>query len=221
MPRLKRRSVCETERSEKMMVSFEWGSELPRLSARRVDLRWLTPEDAPAILSIFGDPEVMRYWSSPPLQDLAAAKELIDEIHDHFRSRRLFQWGICLRETNEVIGTCTLLEVSMAHRRAEVGFALRRSDWGRGLATETVETLIAFSFETLNLHRLEADADPDNQRSLAVLERQGFRREGYLRERWHHLGELRDTVFLGLLRREWSRRIPDGRIEPVLSGGDI
>lgn len=148
----------------------------------------------------------MRFWSSPPLKDLAAAQELIEEIHGFFRSRRLFQWGISLRETNEVIGTCTLLDVSMEHRRAEVGFALRRHHWGKGLATEVMDTLIAFAFETLDLHRLEADADPDNKRSLLVLERQGFRREGYLRERWQHLGEVRDTVFLGLLRREWSRR---------------
>ncbi len=188
------------------MGSFEWGSALPTLPAPRVDLRWLTTEDAPAILAIFGDPEVMRFWSSPALKDRAAAMQLIEEIHGFFRSRRLFQWGICLRETSEVIGTCTLLDISMEHRRAEVGFALRRDQWGQGLATEALDTLIAFAFETLDLHRLEADADPHNERSLLVLERQGFRREGYLRERWHHLGEVRDTVFLGLLRREWSRR---------------
>lgn len=186
------------------MIPFEWGDELPTLPAGRVDLRWLTPEDAPAILSVFGDPEVMRFWSSPPLTDLTAAKELIEEIHGFFRSRHLFQWGICVSATSEVIGTCTLLGVSMDHRRAEVGFALRRNAWGRGLATEALQTLIDFAFQTLDLHRLEADADPDNERSLAVLERQGFRREGYLRERWHHLGQVRDTVFLGLLRREWS-----------------
>ena len=188
-----------------MAVSFQWGTELPALAARRVDLGWLTSEDAHAIFEIFGDPEVMRFWSSPPLPDLVAARALIEEIHEHFRARRLFQWGIRLRATHEVIGTCTLYELSMEHHRAAIGFALRRSAWGQGLATEVLDTLIAFAFETLDLHRLEADVDPDNQRSLATLEPQGFRREGYLRERWHHLGEVRDTVLLGLLRREWTR----------------
>lgn len=187
------------------MTAFEWGDELPRLSGCRLDLRWLRPEDAPAILSIFGDPEVMRFWSSPPLQDLAAAAALIDEIHGLFRSRQLFQWGICSREDGAVIGTCTLYNLDLAHRRGEIGFALRRSAWGQGLATEAVEVLIGFSFERLGLHRLEADADPQNAGSLRVLERQGFRREGYLRERWHHLGQVQDAVFLGLLRREWTR----------------
>ena len=103
-----------------------------------------------------------------------------------------------------MIGTCTLYEMSLEHHRAGIGFALRRRQWGQGLATEVIGALIGFAFETLGLQRLEADVDPDNHRSLATLERQGFRREGYLRERWHHMGDVRDTVLLGLLRREWT-----------------
>lgn len=103
-----------------------------------------------------------------------------------------------------MLGTCTLFNVDLAHRRAEVGFALHRDAWGRGLATDALGALIEFSFQALDLHRLEADVDPKNERSLRVLERLGFQREGYLRERWHHLGEVHDGIFLGLLRREWS-----------------
>lgn len=193
-----------------MMSSFEWDRELPRLAGRRVDLRWLAPGDSPAILATFGDPAVMEFWSSPPLQDLDGALRLIEEIHELFLSRRLFQWGICLRETNEVIGTCTLFNLNRAHRRAEVGFALQRRAWGQGLASEAVALLFRFAFESLDLHRLEADVDPKNERSLRLLERQGFRREGYLRERWHHLGKLHDAIVLGLIRREWSGALAAG-----------
>ena len=188
-----------------MTSSFEWGDELPRLAGRRLDLRKITRQDAPEILTIFGDSEVMKFWSSPPLEDLAAARELIEDTQRLFDTRQLFQWGVCSRDTNKVFGTFTLFHVDPAHRRAEVGFALARGEWGRGLATEALETLIGFSFETLDLSRLEADADPQNERSLRLLERQGFRREGYLRERWHHLGNVHDGVVLGLLRRQWSR----------------
>ena len=184
--------------------SFQWGDKLPTISGSRLTLRWLTKHDAPAILTIFGDPEVMKFWSSPPLENLPAATKLIDEIHDHFFSRRLFQWGIALRETDELLGTCTLFHLDQTHRRAEVGIALATRAWGRGLATEALGLLLRFAFETFDLHRIEADVDPRNERSLRLFERQGFRREGYLRERWHHLGELHDTIFLGLLRRQWS-----------------
>ena len=183
---------------------FGWGDELPALSGRKVDLRSLREDDAPALLDIFGNAEVTKFWSSPPLPDLAAARAAIADIHTLFTRRELFQWAVCTRDGGEVVGTCTLHHLESAHRRAEIGFALRRDMWGRGVASDAVTTLIGFSFDTLALHRLEADADPDNERSLRVLERQGFRREGYLRERWHHLGELRDGVLLGLLKREWT-----------------
>jgi RimJ/RimL family protein N-acetyltransferase len=185
-------------------MTFEWGHELPRVQGRRVDLRWLTRDDAPAMFAIFGDPDVMNWWSTSALERPAEALDLIDEIHELFATRRLFQWGVCWRETDEVVGTCTLLNHDPAHLRAEIGFALRRSAWGRGLATEAVQLLLDFAFGTLGLHRIEADADPRNERSLRLLERQGFRREGYLRERWHHNGEIQDAIFLGLIRSEWQ-----------------
>ena len=185
-------------------LAFEWGEALPTLAARRVSLRWLSEEDTPAIFEIFGDPEVMRYWSSPPLRDLAAARHLIAEIHHHFHARDLFQWGVALHPTGRIVGTCTLHAVSAEHRRAELGFALARASWGQGLASEVLHTIIPFAFDTLGLHRLEADVDPANSRSLRLLEAHGFRREGHLRERWHHLGEMRDTLYFGLLRREWA-----------------
>jgi ribosomal-protein-alanine N-acetyltransferase len=200
-----------------MSSAFEWGNELPRLSGRRLELRALTREDAPAIFAIFGDPAVMKYWSSPPLQSLSEAAGIIEEIQSLFSARLGFQWGICLRETGQVLGTCTLFHLNEPHRRAEVGFALRQSSWGQGLASEALQLLIAHAFQTLGLHRLEADVDPDNERSLRLLERQGFRREGHLRERWHHLGQLRDAIFLGLLRHEWSGgfALSASRREPV------
>jgi [ribosomal protein S5]-alanine N-acetyltransferase len=173
-------------------------------------LRNLVESDVPALLRLFGDPAVMKYWSSAPLVDESEARALLHHIHEGFSSRSLFQWGFALRETGDLIGTCTLFHVDRAHRRAEVGYALRPHAWGRGLASEALSVLIAFAFGPLGLHRLEADADPENVRSLRTLERQGFRQEGYLRERWHHMGELRDAIFFGLLRSEWS----GGRLPP-------
>jgi ribosomal-protein-alanine N-acetyltransferase len=64
--------------------------------------------------------------------------------------------------------------------------------------------LLAFAFEELGLHRIEADVDPRNTASLQSVERLGFQREGYLRERWQVNGEIQDTVFFGLLRGEWE-----------------
>lgn len=185
------------------------GDKLPILRANRVLLRWLTAEDVPALFGIFSDPTVMRYWSSPPLEDEAAAAELLEEIHRFFREKTLFQWGVALEDGakangSTVIGTCTLLQMDTENRRAELGFALGRAYWGHGYMTEALHRLLDFAFGDLDLRRLEADVDPRNDGSLRMMERLGFEREGYLRERWVVGGEVQDSVLYGLLRRDWK-----------------
>jgi RimJ/RimL family protein N-acetyltransferase len=185
------------------MSILEAAERLPDLAGERVVLRWLTERDVPALHGVFSDPEVTRFWSWPAFEDRAQAAALLQEIHDCFRERSLFQWGIARRTDDLVIGTCTLARLDERHRRAELGFALARGHWGHGFAAEALPLVVGFAFETLELHRLEADADPRNERSLRALERLGFRREGHLRERYHQCGELQDALLYGLLRSEW------------------
>jgi [ribosomal protein S5]-alanine N-acetyltransferase len=156
------------------MTAFAWGDALPTLAATRVALRHLTQADAQDIFAIFSNAEVMRYWSSVPMTAIGEATAYIDHIHDSLRRRDLFQWGISDIDSHRIIGTCTLLSVAAPHERAEIGFAIARDCWGRGLAREAVTILIDFAFDRLRLHRLEADVDPRNDRSLRLLERLGF-----------------------------------------------
>lgn len=179
------------------------GDRLPTITAERVELRWLTEADVPALFDIFSDAEVARYWSSPAYEDVEAAAALLTEIHDYFRKGTLFQWGVALRQSDQVVGTCTLASVDALNRRAEIGFALHRRHWKNGYIAEALAVLFRYAFDTLQLRRIEADVDPRNAASIRTLERIGFQREGYLRERWWVAGEAQDSVLYGLLAREW------------------
>ena len=68
---------------------------------------------------------------------------------------------------------------------------------------QALEAVIDFAFNTLELHRIEADVDTENASSLGLLEKLGFRREGLFRERWFVYDEWQDSVMLGLLKQEW------------------
>ncbi len=148
----------------------------------------------------------MRYWSTLPMSDLAQAGRLIADIHDGFRARRLFQWGVARLEDDRIVGTCTLFAINESQGRAEIGYALGRGFWGRGYMNEALTALLDFAFGSLSMRRLEADVDPRNTGSLRALERLGFRREGLLRERWRVNGESQDSVVLGLLADDWRSR---------------
>jgi [ribosomal protein S5]-alanine N-acetyltransferase len=178
------------------------GTTLPTLRGERIVLRWLTERDVPALFAVFSDPRVMRYWSRGPMADPSEAQALVDQIHRVFAERSLFQWGVALRDTDEVIGTCTLSSLNPAHRRGEVGYALGHRHWGHGYMAEALPLLLRFAFGTLGLHRIEADVDPRNARSIRALQALGFRTEGLLRERYHLGGEIQDAQMMGLLRTE-------------------
>ena len=91
-----------------------------------------------------------------------------------------------------------------AHR-AEIGYWLARPCWGRGVATAAVRELSAYAFEELGLRRLVAQVYPWNQASVRVLEKCGFRREGYLRAHVLKDGEPVDVLAYGLLAEETER----------------
>lgn len=177
---------------------------LPTLEATRIMLRPLEASDRDDVYAIFSDRENMRYWGRPPMRDPAEAAKYIDEIDEHFRRRTMFQWGVADRDSKKVIGTATIGWLDPQNRRGEIGYTLRSDRQGKGLMNETLTELIRFVFETLDFIRIEADVDPRNTASIRLLERQGFRREGYLRERWIIEGAIFDSYFYGLLRREWK-----------------
>ena len=170
------------------------------ISSERLRLRALRQEDAVPLSASYSDPETMEYWSCPPLNDLEAAREFVRKDLESDARGDSLNWAIVLDRPSAVIGKCILFNYSESNRRAEVGYILNRDYWRRGLALEAMTSLIDFAFNTLGMHRLEADTDPGNTGSLGLLEKLGFSREGLFRDRWFVYGQWQDSVMLGLLK---------------------
>ena len=178
---------------------------LPIITTPRIVLRWISEDDIDSLYEIFSNRHVMRYWSTVPLPNREAAVALQREIAGGNESETMFKWGLALRDSNTVIGTTTLFNLNLDNGRAELGYAMSHAHWGKGYMNEALNALVSHAFEVMDLRRLEADVDPRNAASIRVLEKLGFQREGFLRERWHVNGEIQDAFFYGLLRREWRK----------------
>jgi RimJ/RimL family protein N-acetyltransferase len=159
--------------------------------------------DAEAMWHVFSDAELMTWWSSPPHRDLAETRAYVapDDARDPY-----LRWAITAKEgdpPDEALGSVVLRKEREGV--GEIGYNLRRSRWGRGYAREAVARVLTHAFEDLGYRRVFADTDPDNSASNVLLEKLGFRREGYLRESWEtHIG-IRDSIVWGLLRHEWPK----------------
>ncbi|AMC34278.1 GNAT family N-acetyltransferase [Janthinobacterium sp. B9-8] len=176
------------------------------LQTSRLLLRPLQESDAAALLAIFSDEKVMQYWSTPLWDSIDIAHALIARDLKAMAEGTYIRLGIERAEDHALIGNCTLFDLNQQSRRAEIGYGMAYSAWGKGYMHEALSALLDFGFSELKLNRVEADIDPRNLASAKSLERLGFSREGYLRERWIVDGVVSDTALYGLLFSDWKTR---------------
>lgn len=177
------------------------------IKTNRLHIRRLEHTDVESIYEIFSNSEVTRYWGLPQMTDLSQANEFISETHIGFQNGNLLEWGIMETNTQRLIGVCAYSSFDKMNKQAEIGFALHEDMWGKGFMKELLSAFIPFGFNELSLHRIEADVDTRNQASISLLEQFGFKREGYLRERYHLNGEYQDAIIYALLAREFNESI--------------
>ncbi|MBK0027395.1 GNAT family N-acetyltransferase [Stenotrophomonas sp. S48] len=171
---------------------------LPLHSARLV-LSPIRRDDAAALYALQSDAEVMRWWNHPAWTRPAEARAQIDD--DLAAQATGTQLKLAVRESIDgpLLGICVVFALDRDARRAEIGYLLAPAQQGQGYMHEALQRLLDYLFQTLRLHRVEAELDPRNAPSAHVLERLGFAREGLLRQRWRIQGELADSVVYGLL----------------------
>jgi RimJ/RimL family protein N-acetyltransferase len=143
------------------------------LRTERLGFRCWIPEDLPAACALWGDLEVTRYFGGP-FSNEEVVQKLQREI-SRMKGYR-FQYGpIFLLSNDEHVGCCGLRPYRMHDQVHELGFHLRLKYWGRGLAVEAAQAVIALSFETIAAKSLVAGHHPENVNSKKVLEKLGFR----------------------------------------------
>ncbi|MET9744143.1 GNAT family N-acetyltransferase [Streptomyces ardesiacus] len=175
----------------------------PVLRTDRLRLRPFTDADAGPLFALHGNTSVMRYWDSPPWTERARAERFLATC------RRLEDEGSGARvaidrvSDGAFVGWCGLSEWNPVCRSASLGYCLDEPMWGHGYGTEAARALLGWAFETLDLNRVQAEADTRNAASARILEKVGFVREGTLREDCVVNGEVSDSWVYGLLRREW------------------
>lgn len=149
-------------------------SALPDPTARLRFRTW-APGDLDLALSLWGDPQVMRYLDARGgLDREAVAERLRKEIRTE-EEHGIQYWPVFLRDTGELAGCAGLRPRPAGAGVYEIGVHLRPAFWGRGLAREAGEAVVEFAFETLAATALFAGHHPDNRTSRRLLEAVGFR----------------------------------------------
>jgi ribosomal-protein-alanine N-acetyltransferase len=179
-------------------------SDMPTLETDRLLLRRMVSGDLEHIFAYASDPEVARYTSWPAHSSLEDSQEFLDYVLDLYRQGKVAPWGMVHKGDGRLIGTCGFLDWHPHHARSEIGYALSRQYWGRGLMTEAVREIISFGFETMGLNRIQGRCEVENVASARVMEKAGMKLEGVLREHEFCKGRYLDMRVYAVLRREWE-----------------
>lgn len=176
------------------------------LESGRLKLREIRDEDFDAVHAYASDLEVVRFmtWGPNTEQD---TRDFLTQVQASraCEPRRGYEFGVEARDAEALMGVVSL-HLTPDERAAELGYCYQRDAWGRGVATEAAEAILAFGFDVLHLHRVSARCDPENAASARVLQKVGMTQEGLLREDVTIRGTYRDTLVFGLLEHEWAER---------------
>ena len=157
-------------------------------ASRRLHRGWVDPPSTPARYVAF-----VRRSATPPSRNGASPTHV--------------GLVVCRREDDALVGVFNISEIVRGFfNSAYLGYYAFAPHAGTGYMTEGLELVLRVAFTKLRLHRLEANVQPGNARSLAFVRRAGFVREGFSRRYVRIGGRWRDHVRLALLVEDWREK---------------
>lgn len=181
--------------SSKVELTYQVNMAEYKQNEQRITLKTFTSEDIDDFMAWATDDEVTKYmmWNTYTSRDEATVffTSIIDK-HPYFKA-------ICLN--GKVVGSITFDKGKGAHCcKAELGYVIARKYWRNGLATNAIQEAMKTAFEDLNIERIEAYVDPTNIGSQRVLEKNGFTKEGLLRNYVIQKGVVKDRFIYSCLK---------------------
>lgn len=176
------------------------------LETARLQLKIFRPEHFAYIFSNFSAEQAMLQLGLKTIEDYEREKRKSDTGFVSY-DRTLLHFKLIVKDGGNVIGGGGFHNWSQLHRRSEFGYALTEETAKRkGYMTEAALAMIAYGFNKLNLNRMEAFVSPQNQASLRLITKLGFKQEGIMREHFIREEQPEDSVIFALLKSENTDR---------------
>lgn len=142
------------------------------------------------------------------MKTIEEAQQMITTIHLSEEKNEAITWGISLKDQPKLIGTIGFWRIIKEHYRAEIGYLLHPDHWRKGLVQEALPAVLAYGFDVMQLHSVEANVNPNNKPSIAFLEKNGFVREAHYKENYFYNGQFFDSYIYSMLTSNFKRPYP-------------
>lgn len=173
-----------------------------KLETKRLILRKPTSDDIDDIFEYGRDEDVVRFTRFKAHKTLQDTKMFLQIVKQQHQNKTGLTLAIELKENSKVIGSISFLNISQENERGEIGFALSKEYWSKGIMTEAIQKLLEFGFKKIKFNRLEAFSNIENFRSSNLLNT-FMQKEGVLKERDKVKDRFCSFNIYSILRKEY------------------
>lgn len=172
------------------------------IETNRLVLKGFTPQDMTHLFTNYSPTEVSELLGHQNEAEYLTEKSKVDNGYATY-NRTFLVFLLVEKTSHTVIGRCGLHNWNTDHHRAEIGYHMVLENYKRqGFMSEAVAAIIDHGFKELKLHRIEALVGRTNTASLRIIEKQGFVKEGLLRQHYFINGVYEDSVMFSKLAVE-------------------
>lgn len=147
----------------------------PVLESSRLILRQLRPSDRLDIFEMRSNPKMGEHADLIVDECIEDTDKYIEKINNGILSNKWCTWAIELKSLSKVIGQISLWNLNELENKGELGYGLNPDFWGKGLMKEAIDLVIKYAFQVVELNALEIYTEKDNERSLKLAVKCGFR----------------------------------------------
>jgi [ribosomal protein S5]-alanine N-acetyltransferase len=169
-------------------------NEFPTFGSKLVRLRQLRYEDIQTMPRLVTALVVQYLVHMPYPYGTEDARRFINKSRRNFRLKKELNFAIDLIETGNLSGVISLQRIDNVNKSGQIGYWIGKKYWNMGLATESINLLINYAFRVLRLHKVYANVLATNRASIRVLEKNGLKKEGILRDSIYKYDKFFDVV---------------------------
>ncbi len=176
----------------------------PYLQSDTLILRKIEKTDLDGMDEIYRNETLFQYTPGSARKTREAVENIIGHFERDFGKKKTLTLGICLTsDPGRIVGIGEMFDYELVTRMVTIGYRIHEAFWGRGLATQAVRLMTDYLFSEIGVNRVQAYVMPENTRSHGVLLRNGFTREGTIRQGtlWAGRGVV-DLTLYSLLRSD-------------------
>lgn len=177
-------------------------SKTIEFKTERLKLRPIDQKDSEAVFKYRSDSITNQFqgWIPKTIEDV---HEFIKKVSPKINIENTwFQFVIIKKSNNEIIGDVGIHFCEVENKQVEIGITLDKNEHGKGFATETLKEIINYLFSTLDKQKIVCSIDPQNVKSIKLVESLGFIKEAHLKESLLLNNLLVDELIYSIVQKE-------------------